>query len=87
MGYRLTRQARANIKEIIRYTDRHFGPAQTEEYLNGLYYSFDLLADNPKLGREWTGGKRRYIYRMHIVYYRLTAEGPLITQIRHSSMA
>lgn len=39
------------------------------------------------LGREWTGGKRRYIYRMHIVYYRLTVEGPLITQIRHSAMA
>ena len=86
MDYALTRQAKADIKEIIRYTDQNFGTAQTEEYLDGLYYSFDLLTDNPKLGREWSNGKRRYIYRMHVVYYRQTAGGPLITQIRHSSM-
>ena len=61
MDYKLSRLARANIKEIIRYTDQNFGPSQTREYLDGLYYSFDLLVDNPKLGREWSQGKRRYI--------------------------
>lgn len=86
MAYRLTRRARANIQEIIRYTDQHFGPAQTQEYLEGLYYSFDLLADNPKLGRDWAEGRRRYVYRMHFVYYRLTEDGPLITEIRHTAM-
>lgn len=87
MDYKLSRLARANIKEIIRYTDQNFGPSQTREYLDGLYYSFDLLVDNPKLGREWSQGKRRYIYRMHVVYYRLTRDGPIITEIRHSAMA
>jgi len=87
MRFKLSRLARANIKDIARYTDRHFGAAQTQEYLDGLYYSFELLEDNPKLGREWAEGKRRYVYRMHIVYYRLTQSGPLITEVRHTAMA
>jgi|GEM_PF-1527393 len=87
MDYALTQQAKANIKDIIRYTDAHFGTAQTDEYLRGLYDSFDLLTDNPKRGREWSSGKRRYVYRMHVVYYRQTTNGLLITQIRHSAMA
>ena len=87
MTYSLSKQARKNIKEIIRYTDMNFGPAQTHEYLDGLYYSFELLVENPKLGREWSQGKYRYVYRMHLVYYRLTGNGPIITHIRHSSMA
>lgn len=85
-AYRLTKQAERSIKEIIRYTDQYFGSPQTDEYLDGLYYSFDLLADNPKLGHMWDKGRRRYIYRMHVVYYRLTKDGVLITQIKHSAM-
>lgn len=87
MTYSLSRLARNNIKDIARYTDRHFGRDQTQEYLDGLFYSFELLADNPKLGREWSKDKRRYVYRMHIVYYRLTKGGPLVTEVRHSAMA
>ncbi|SDG14249.1 type II toxin-antitoxin system RelE/ParE family toxin [Thalassobaculum litoreum] len=87
MEYKLSRQARTNIKDIARYTKRYFGDDQTQEYLGGLYYSFELLAENPKLGREWSEGKRRYVYRMHIVYYRLTPSGPLITEVRHTAMA
>jgi len=65
MIYRLSRQASAQIDEIIRYTDKFFGPLQTEEYIDGLYYSFDLLTDSPKFGRDWRQGKRRYIYRYY----------------------
>jgi toxin ParE1/3/4 len=87
MIYALSHQAKADIKAIIRYTDRHFGPAQTEEYIDGLFYSFELLTDNPRMGREWDGEKRRYIYRMHHVYYRILEDKILITQIRHSSQS
>ncbi len=71
MIYELSLRAQSNIEEIIRYTDKHFGPAQTDEYIGGLYYSFDLLTDNPRLGRVWKGQKRCYTYRMHNVYYRI----------------
>ena len=71
MDYRLSRQASAQIDEIIRYTDKHFGSLQTAEYNDGLYYSFELLTDIPRLGRTWREAKRRYIYRSHVVYYRI----------------
>jgi plasmid stabilization system protein ParE len=83
--WRLTRQAKADIEAIIRYTDRHFGPAQTAEYVGGLYYSFEVVGDNPRMGREWDGGKFRYIYRMHVVHYRILSDHILITHIRHGS--
>jgi toxin ParE1/3/4 len=83
--FALSKQAQSDIRDIIRYTAEHFGGAQAEEYIDGLYRSFELLADNPKMGREWRAGRRRYIYRMHHVYYRLVADGVFVTHIRHSS--
>ena len=85
MIFELSKRARADIKNIARYTLENFGLAQTEEYLGGLYHSFELLTDNPKLGREWNSGRRRYIYRMHQVFYRLSGDRVFITHIRHSS--
>ena len=59
MIYRLTRQAQSDIKDIYRYTVEYFGEEQAREYLDGLEYSFDLLTDNPKIGRLWDGTGRR----------------------------
>ena len=87
MKFELSNRARADIKEIVRYTMANFGRAQTEEYIDGLYYSFELLSDNPKLGREWKSGRRRYIYRMHSIYYRLMPESVFVTHIRHASQS
>ena len=82
MTYRLTRRAQSDIKTIYRYTVEYFGDRQAREYLDGLEYSFDLLTDNPKLGRLWDGKKRRYVYKSHLVYYRLLNNEILITRIR-----
>lgn len=82
--YEISRQASSKIDEIIRYTDRYFGHAQAEEYVAGLFYSFDLLCDNPKLGRAWDREKRCYIYRAHYVFYRISEECIPITDIRNT---
>ena len=71
MTYQLSRLAQSNIKAIYRYTVKYFGEGQAKEYLDGLNYSFELLTDNPKLGRLWDGKGRRYVYKNHLVYYRL----------------
>jgi toxin ParE1/3/4 len=60
-------------------------PATRRPIIDGLYYSFDLLTDNPRLGRVWKGEKRCYTYRMHNVYYRIIENRIFITQIRHTS--
>ena len=82
MTYRLSRQAKSDIKAIYRYTVKYFGEGQAQEYLDGLYYSFDLLLDNPELGRVWDGQKRRYIFKSHLVYYRIIKDKIVITHIR-----
>jgi toxin ParE1/3/4 len=87
MIYVLSRRAKADIQAIIRYTDRHFGQAQTTEYVGGLFYSFDILTDNPRIGRKWDGEKRRYIYGNHYVYYRIEAKRVFITHIRHTDQS
>lgn len=84
MIYKLSRKASKQIDAIIRHTDTHFGTQQTEEYLDGLYYSFELLSENPKMGREWQQGKRRYIYRSHVVYYRIMQDYLFVTDIMNS---
>lgn len=84
MTYRLTRQAQSDIKAIYRYTQEYFGENQARDYLEGLECSFDLLTDNPHLGRLWDGQKRRYIYKSHLVYYRLLEDEILITRIRNA---
>lgn len=82
MRYELSLQASEQIDEIIRYTDQYFGEKQTADYVGGLYLSFDLLSDNPKLGKAWAGERRCYIYRSHYVFYRILSDHILITDIR-----
>ncbi len=84
MDFKISRQASSVIDDIIRYTDKNFGDAQTAEYLDGLYYSFSLIAENPRLGRAWGAGERRlYVYRQHYVFYRVADGHILITDIRN----
>ncbi len=84
MIYELSGKASRQIEAIIRYTDKHFGEQQTEEYINGLYYSFDLLTDNPRMGRVYDARRRRYVYRSHHVYYRIQKDKILIVDIRNT---
>lgn len=84
MIYELSRKAQRQIEDIIRYTDENFGEDQTREYVSGLYYSFDILSDNPNMGRKHDERRRRYIYRSHQIYYRLFKSKILIVDIRNS---
>ena len=87
MRFVLSRRASVRIDEIIRYTDDHFGPVQTETYLEGLYTAFQTLTEHPRLGREWAKEKRRYQYRSHYIFYRLENNRVFITDIRHVRMS
>ena len=84
MIYELSQRAQQQIEEIIRYTDTNFGEDQTREYVSGLYYSFDILTDNPQMGAQYDEHRRRYIYRSHQIYYRLFKDRVLIVDIRNS---
>ena len=88
MEYELSDLARSNIKEITRYTIENFGEAQADEYLDGLFYSFDLLTDNPRMGKHFvsdpSGNLRRYTYRAHYVIYEIRDQIIRIATIRNT---
>ena len=73
MNFELSEQARIDIKQIARYTLLNFGEEQADEYLDGLFYSFDLLTDNPRIGKpiqtDISNDLHRYTYRSHYVVY------------------
>ena len=86
MNYRLTRRAKADIQNIYRYTAEQFGETQSELYLGGFDYIFDLLTDSPTLGKPFEENVRRYLYREHYVYFEIESEDVIILQIRNTCM-
>lgn len=86
MKVRRTRRADADIKAIYRYTVENFGEPQAELYLGGLDYSFDLLIDNPRIGKTIGAARYRYRYKEHYVFYKLTPKQITILQIRSITM-
>ena len=78
MKIELSKRARDDIKAIVRYTVKNFGLKQADEYADGLYYSFDLLSDNPRMGKpvlqEYGKELRRYVYRSHYVIYEIRGD-------------
>lgn len=86
MRVELSERAAADIEDIIGYTVENFGEAQADEYTLGLYHSFQLLEDNPRIGRSFPNiTVRRYVYRMHHVYYEIRDEVIRVAHIRHAS--
>ena len=71
------------------YTFRTWGERQTIRYIEDLEACCQMLADNPALGRACDDVRRglcRIERGRHVVFYRATAEGILISRILHRSM-
>ena len=83
---RFSPAARADLKEIGRFSRREFGKAVADKYLLGLDQVFDRLASHshsgeaqPKLG----SGVRRFSHRSHRIFYEVDGEVVLILRIFH----
>jgi|SRR5580704_6234840 toxin ParE1/3/4 len=75
-SYRLSLQARDQIRDIGRFTKQRFGVYQAQAYHAGLERTFGLLADFPRMGvaaDELLIGLRRFRFQSHMVFY--TEEG------------
>jgi len=70
--YRLSPQARNQIRDIGRFSKRRFGVYHAKAYRAGLERTFGLLADFPKMGvaaDELLIGVRRFRFQSHIIFY------------------
>jgi toxin ParE1/3/4 len=85
---RLTPEARADVREIRRYTARQWGARQRDVYYAHLNRGMRTLLDYPERGRprnELYVGCRSLPVEHHIVYYYLTDEEIVIDRVLHGS--
>ena len=87
--YRLTTRAVRDLSEIADFTLQSFGIEQARLYREGLINCFEILTENPQLGRsaaELAPDLRRYEHQSHAVFYTSNATGILIVRILHQRM-
>ncbi len=89
MRIELSQEAEQDIDDILDYTLMTFGEAQAEEYYLSLRGCFDLISDNPQIGRsrpELDSALRSYSHRSHVVFYDVQDDHILIVRVLHSRM-
>lgn len=87
MGYRLTREAERDVGSIAEMGIEMFGVEQARAYHDTLFHVFDLIADNPGMGRErteLTPPVRVHPFRSHIIVYNVEDADVLIIRVRHA---
>ncbi len=85
----ITPKARADLRDISRYTDKKWGRQQRFNYIKQLKDRFSYLANQPQMGRkrdEIIGSPYSYHEGRHVIFYRTTAEGIEIIRVLHDSM-
>ena len=78
--------ARADLKEIGRFSKREFGLSVAEKYLLGFDEAFDLLRSHPEAGpvREAYGAEMRCLmHRRHRILYKLDGRDVRVVAIIH----
>ncbi|WFS66827.1 type II toxin-antitoxin system RelE/ParE family toxin [Agrobacterium leguminum] len=85
-SYRLTKQAESEILDIFIYGVEQFGLRQAHFYKNEMKSCFQLLGDNPRMGRLAPAigeGVRRHEHGSHIILYEIDGAGVLILTVVH----
>jgi toxin ParE1/3/4 len=88
-AFRLTAKARADLRDIGRYTQRTWGRDQRNHYLSRLDEAFHLLAREPDRGRSCDNirqGYRKYQVGRHVIFYRRSGADIEIIRILHERM-
>lgn len=86
--YELTARADRELLDLYLYGVGEFGFRQAEDYLLGLRRTFDILAEQPQLGRtapEIGRNVRRHRHGSHVILYEPAVRGALILAIVHKS--
>ena len=82
--YRLSKHAEKDLGNIAAYTIQNFGLGQARRYRDGLFKTFEMIADFPLIGSDQSQIKknvRRHIYESHAIYYRIDGKGIIILRI------
>ena len=90
-NYTLSTSAKLSLKEIRKYSLKHFGKKRTVRYLKTILEKMHSLNKKPHMGVERSDiFKDRIVYsslvETHIIYYQITETHIEIADILHQSM-
>lgn len=89
-SFTLTNMAKADVKDIGRYTLHNWGREQRNHYFSILDACFRQLAENPLNGKDCSeirSGYRKFNVGSHIIFYRhITADTIEIARVLHGHM-
>lgn len=89
VNFQLTELAKQDLRSIGRYTQTTWGREQRNTYLAKIDAAFNLLADEPQLGKSCDDlrvGYRKYPVGKHLIFYRQSADRIEIIRILHQRM-
>lgn len=85
----LSNRAATDLSDIADFTIQTFGIEQARFYRDELNNCFEILAENPQLGRsaaELAPDLKRFEYQSHVVFYKPKDTDILIVRILHQRM-
>ena len=86
--FELSEEAEQDLEEIFDYTEKEFGLDKAFEYVSSFDEIFELLVENPFLGRgrpEIREDLRSILFKHHLVFYRIKSKTIRIIRILHGS--
>lgn len=91
MAIQVQEAASLRLDEIYRYTRDHWGEAQAEAYIKGMFAAFEQIQDSRVLSKpvpaEFEVEGYFFRYERHFVYWRRLAKGDIgIVTILHERM-
>ena len=87
--YEVTRQALADLRDIVRYTRATWGPKQARLYREELELAIQKLALSPGLGRVRTDvapSVRSFPIARHVAFYVERESGITVLRVLHPRM-
>ena len=78
-----------DLENIYIYSRNQWGKARADSYLIEINRAFEALANNDKLGRDYSRVKTDlFIYHIgsHVIFYTPTPTGILVIRVLHKSM-
>lgn len=87
--FHIRQKADHDLDNIFMYSYENWGTERAFKYIDDLVQSFQLLADNYKLGRSYNNVRADlYGYKVvsHIIFYKPTDHGIDIHRTLHKSM-
>jgi toxin ParE1/3/4 len=71
-GYLLSIDAEEDLQGIFLFSEESWGEAQASEFIFGLFEVFEIIGDNPRIGRlrpELGDGIRSLPHASHVVFF------------------